>query len=216
MRKASRLAVAGAALCLVVVPAPAWAAADPAAGSASAGAADITVDGQRAFVDPTAPCETGTAPSGQSDPVRVGTTTRFGTATSTCGLNPDGTANVKASGQRFETSVLQRYGGPLIRVRVFSAACSTTADGSSGRIELSGVTGITLPQEIPANYTMRIPGRTPGTPPVAEIVANELIAPTPPDGSLTAHALHIRLFPEGGPASGDIVLGTASCDPFGR
>lgn len=215
MRKASRLAMAGAALCLGVVPTPAWAATDPAAGSASAGAADITVDGQPAFLTPMSPCATGTAPSGQSDPVWAGPTTRFGSATSSCGLNPDGTANVKAYGQRFETTVLQRYGGPVIRVRAFSAACSTTADGSGGRIELSGVTGITLPREIPVNYTMTITGRVPGALPLAEIVANELIAPTPPDGSLTSHALRIRLFPQGGPASGDIVLGTASCDPFG-
>jgi hypothetical protein len=29
------------------------------------------------------------------------------------------------------------------------------------------------------------------------------------------NTVHIKLFPEGGPAEGDIILGTAKCDPFG-
>jgi hypothetical protein len=105
---------------------------------------------------------------------------------------------VQVSGQQFETTVLTQFGGPALRARTFKASCVTTANGSSGHVDLRAASGFTVPQTIPANYTRTVAGRTPGAPPMAEIIVNELIVPTPPDGSLTTNALHIRLFPQGG------------------
>jgi hypothetical protein len=82
-------------------------------------------------------------------------------------------------------------------------------------VELGAASGFTVPQTIPANYATTVAGRTSGAPPMAEIIVNELIVPTPTDGSLTTNALHIRFFPQGGPASGDIVVGSVSCAPYG-
>jgi hypothetical protein len=215
MARGKRVLVAATAVCLAGVPAPAWAQESTATGAGSLGAVDIMVNGQPSQADPIAPCRLGTTPANQTGPLTVGRSTRYGPGTTSCARNDDGTSAVQVSGQRFETTVLTRFGGPSIRARTFKASCATTANGSSGRVELGAVSGFTVPQTIPANYTTTVPGSTPGAPPMAEIIVNELIVPTPPDGSLTSNALHIRLFPRGGPASGDIVVGSASCAPYG-
>jgi hypothetical protein len=213
MARAKRVVVA--ALCLVVVPVTARADEITASGAGSIGAVDITVGQQSAHADPIAPCVVDTTAANRNDPVSVGTTTKYGLGTTTCKRNSNGTASVQVSGQRFETTVLQQFGGPVIRARTFKAGCDTTENGSSGSMELGSVTGFTVPTSIPPNYTVTIPGSTAGAPPMAEIVLNELVVPNPPDGSLTTHAMHIKLFPQGGPASGDIVVGTAACAPYG-
>ncbi|GAB3564615.1 choice-of-anchor P family protein [Amycolatopsis endophytica] len=187
-----------------------------ATGAGSVGAADITVEGMTAHSDPIAPCAVDTTPSNRTDPITVGTKTKYGLGETTCTRNADGTASVKVTGQRFETSVLEQFGGPVIKARTFGAGCNTTANGSNGSMELGTVTGITVPQSIPPNHVVTIPGATPDAPPMAEVVLNELVVPTPADGSLTTNALHIKLFPQGGPASGDILVGSASCSPYGR
>ncbi|NIH82051.1 choice-of-anchor P family protein [Amycolatopsis viridis] len=215
MRRARRI-VTAAVLCGGLVAAPGSAQAQPGAtGAGSVGAADIAVNGTPAHADPIAPCVVDATPAGRTDPVTVGTRTKYGLGSSTCTRNADGTASVKVTGQRFETSVLQQFGGPVIKVRTFGAGCTTTANGSNGTMELGNVTGITVPQNIPPNHTITVPGTTPGAPPMAEVVLNELIVPVPADGSLTTNAMHIKLFPQGGPASGDILVGSARCSPFG-
>lgn len=219
MRRARRIvtvAVCGWTLCGGLVAVPATAQGQPTAtGAGSVGAVDITVNGTSAHSDPIAPCVVDDAPSARTDPVTIGTKTKYGLSSTTCTRNADGTASVKVTGQRFETSVLQQFGGPVIKVRTFGAGCNTTANGSNGSMELGSVTGITVPQNIPPNHTIAIPGTTPGAPPMAEVVLNELIVPVPADGSLTTNAVHIKLFPQGGPASGDILVGSASCSPYG-
>ncbi|MDQ0376923.1 hypothetical protein [Amycolatopsis thermophila] len=216
MRRARRIVVA-ALLCggVVGVPASAQAQQTTATGAGSVGAVDITVDAAPAHADPLATCVVDRTPSGHTDPVTVGGKTSYGSSDTTCTRNTDGTASVKVTGQRFETSVLQPYGGPVIKAGTFGAGCTTTAKGSNGYMELGAVTGITVPESIPANHTITIPGATPDAPPIAEVVLNELVVPSPADGSLTTNAMHIKLFPQGGPASGDILVGSARCSPFG-
>ncbi|NKQ54841.1 hypothetical protein HFP15_18310 [Amycolatopsis sp. K13G38] len=211
---ARAMRIVAAAMCLAVVPATARADQNTAGGAGSIGAVDITVGQASAHSDPIAPCTVDTKPDNRTDPVTVGTKTKYGLGTTTCTRNPNGTASVKVEGQRFETSVLRQFGGPVITVRTFKAGCDTTQNGSSGYMELGAVSGFTVPQNIPANYTTTIPGKTADAPPMAEIVLNELIVPTPADGSLVTNALHIKLFPQGGPASGDILVGSATCAPF--
>ncbi|HKS47270.1 MAG TPA: choice-of-anchor P family protein [Amycolatopsis sp.] len=211
MRRVNKILVT--AFCLAAVPIPALADTPNATGSGSAGAVDLTTGGQITHQDPIAPCAVGTTATSSSSPLVVGTRTRFGSATTSCKRNADSTASVSVSGERFETTVLAPYGGPAIKVKTFKASCDTTENGSRGQIQLGGVSGVSVPSNIPANYTVTIPGPTPSSPPIAAVVLNELITPNPPDGSLTSHPVHIRLFPQGGPASGDIFVGTVACNP---
>jgi hypothetical protein len=204
-----------AALCLAAVPATAQADEVTPAGAGSVGAVHITVGGQTAHADPIAACVVDGTAQNRTDPVLIGTTTRYGLSSTSCTRNADGTAAVQVTGTRFETRVLRQFGGPLITARTFAAGCTTTANGSTGSMELGSVTGFTVPEAIPPNYTITIPGPAAGDPPLADIVLNELVVPSPPDGSLVTSALHIKLFPQGGPASGDILVGTAACDPYG-
>ncbi|MBK1785874.1 hypothetical protein JHE00_16195 [Prauserella sp. ASG 168] len=183
--------------------------------SASLGAADLVVGGVPAQAEPIAECDVAGPTEANTRGVDIGSKTEFGRGASTCERGDDGVSTARADGQRFETDLLKQFGGPTIRVRSFSAECSTTENGSSGYVELGGVSGFTLPESIPPNHSILVPGNDAGDPPLAEIVLNELTAPTPPDGSLTTNALHLKLFPEGGPASGDLYVGTASCDPYG-
>lgn len=207
-----------ATLCagLVAVPLPAQAAPITATASGSVGSIDVTADGQHVQVESIAPCTA-------DGPVRAGTTGGvygnagvFGNSDTACTRQPDGVAIGQSSGRRFKTTLLQAYGGPVITVRTFVARCATTGTGSDGYIEIGEVTGMTVPANIPANYTITISGAGGETRPMAKVVLNELITPRPPDGSLTTNTVHIKLFPEGGPAEGDIILGTAKCDPFGQ
>ncbi|WP_179956884.1 hypothetical protein [Amycolatopsis anabasis] len=200
---------------LVVLPAQAQAQEVVSTAEGSLGSARITVGGQTVAAEPIAACKVGGTLKGTSSGVSVGTTTEYGKGETTCTRDDKGVSTATASGKRFETRVLRQFGGPIIRVQTYGASCATTENGSSGSIQLGAVSGVQIPQEIPANHTVTIPGRQAGDPPMAEVVLNELIAPNPPDGSLITNAMHIKLFPRGGPAEGDIFVGTAGCDPYG-
>lgn len=206
--------IAAIALCMAAVPATASADQISGSGAGSIGAVDIAVGQQTAHQDPIAPCAVGSTADNRNDPVTVGTTTKFGLGTTSCKRNDDGTVSVQVSGNRFETTILKQFGGPAITARTFKSGCNSTANGSNGSMELGAVTGFTVPSSIPPNYTVTIPGAN-GAPPLADIVLNELVVPSPADGSLVTHAMHIKLFPQGGPASGDILVGTAACAPYG-
>ncbi len=181
----------------------------------SLGRVDMVVGGQSVRSGPIARCDADEQPRNNAGVAVVSRTTRYGRGETDCGRDQQGTASAEAGGQRFSTEILRQFGGPTIEVRSYAARCRTTGNGSSGYMELSGISGFTVPSDIPVNHTVTIPGKLPADPPMAEIVVNEVIVPDPPDGSMTTNALHITLFPEGGPASGSLVVGSASCDPFG-
>ncbi|MEU3624186.1 hypothetical protein BS329_18675 [Amycolatopsis coloradensis] len=195
--------------------ATATAEAAPATASAAVGSLDVEIGDEHVVTGDLAPCDVDGPLTGTTQGGATGDFARFGGGESNCGRT-GAVAVGEASGQRFETTLLERFGGPVIKVRTFMAKCSTTKDGSLGYIEFGDVIGFTLPENIPQNYRLTIAGGEDGTT-LASLTVNETVTPTPPDGSLVTHMLHIKLFPQGGgPAKGDIYLGTARCDPYGK
>ena len=203
------LAVTTLATPLLVAAAPAT-----STGWASSGSVDVTIDNEHVVTGELAKCTADGPTTAQTSGGATGDIAAFGVGGTRCGRS--GEASIaQASGHRFEATVLKRYGGPVITVRTYTAKCATSANGSGGEVEIGTVTGITVPAQIPPNDRIVIPGGPAGTA-LATVILNETVTPQPPDGSLVTHALHIKLFPQGGPASGDIYLGTAACDPFGE
>jgi hypothetical protein len=199
------LTVAG----LASVAAPAQAAPGDAVAEASAGALSI---GQ-VTVEPIAACSTEGAPAGQSGEVAVPNVATYSAGSSTCTVDEAGEiAKTTVTGGRFRFDALRQYGGPRIRLTSYTANCDTTLTGSNSSIQFSGLTGVTVPAELPSNHVVTIPGGPDGKP-MATVTFNELVTPSPADGSMTVHLMHIRLFPQGGPASGDAYVGTVHCAP---
>jgi hypothetical protein len=214
MRNARKRTIRLLAVTLLTAPLLAAAAPGTSTGWASAGSLDVTIDNEYVVTGDLAKCTADGPLSARTQGGVTGDVATFGTGESGCGRTGD-VAIAQASGHRFEAAVLKRYGGPVITVRTYSAKCATTATGSGGEVSIGAVGGITVPAEIPPNDRIVIPGGPAGTA-LATVILNETVTPQPPDGSLVTHALHIKLFPQGGPASGDIYLGTAACDPFGK
>ncbi|MBB3661335.1 MULTISPECIES: hypothetical protein [Prauserella salsuginis group] len=181
------------------------------------GMVDVVQDGTDVRVGPIAACHVDGEASGSTPGLTVGEDgelAAYGRGETSCERS-EGRAQAEVSGNRFATSVLEQYGGPKIRVRSYSASCHTTDNGSASSMWLSGVTGFSVPEEIPPNHEVLIPGETENDPPMARIVLNEFTAPEPPDGSLAMSAMRIELFPEGGPVTGDIRVGSSRCAPYG-
>lgn len=216
MRNVIRIGAA-AAVAGALIAAPGTADAVKASqASGAVGGVRVTLDGKQIVEPPIAGCDVNGQPQGSTEGVEApDESASYGKGDTSCSRAQDGTASVRASGHRFSTRALTRYGGPEIRVRDFKANCSTTGFGANGSIEVSGVTGIDLPKDIPANHTVPVHSRENGAL-IANVVVNESRAPHPPDGSLRVSVMRITLFPQGGPASGDIVVGQARCAPFGR
>lgn len=208
-RVCSMLAVTAVAVPLLVAAAPvkstAW---------ASTGSVDVTIENEHIVTGELGKCSVDGPYTGRTSGGTTGDIAVFGTGDAGCGRN--GAVSVaQGQGRRFQLDVLKRFGGPVITVRTFFAKCATTQDGSFAGIEVGATTGISVPENIPANYKIVIPGGEADTA-LATVIVNETLTPTPADGSLVTHALHIQLFPQGGPASGDIYLATAACDPYGK
>jgi hypothetical protein len=203
-------------LAVTTLAAPLLAAAAPgtSTGWASSGSVDVTIDNEHVVTGELAKCTADGPYSARTPGGATGDIAVFGTGDTGCGRSGE-VSIAQAAGHRFEATVLRRYGGPVLTVRTYSAKCATTATGSLGEVAVGAVDGISVPAEIPPNYRIVIPGGPAGTA-LATVILNETVTPQPPDGSLVTHALHVKLFPQGGPASGDIYLATAACDPFGK
>lgn len=183
----------------------------------AAGSVDVVRGGTDVRVGPIAACDVDEQPTGSTPGIAVGEDgelASYGRAETSC-VREDGRASAEVSGQRFSTSVLEQYGGPKLRVRSYSASCRTTENGSTSSMRIGGVTGFDVPEEIPPNHEVLIPGENENDPPMARVVLNEFTAPEPPDGSMSMSAVRIELFPEGGPVTGDIRVGSSSCAPYG-
>jgi hypothetical protein len=203
--------VALAALTLAATPA----AADPPAGSGSVGWTHGLVQGRPISIDNLAGCTVGGVSSASTNGVAATGFVAYGTGKSTCDTDTTtGAAQVTVTGRKFTFDGLKAYGGPVIKLTSFSISCSTVDNGSQSSIKITGLTGVTVPSSIPANYTVDIPSTQPGSPPLARVVLNEVILPDPPDGGLTVNLMHVTLFPEGVAIdSGEVVLGSVSCSP---
>lgn len=208
-------AVAAAALLATgLTSANAVAAAPGAIASGALGEVDVTVDGQPVRQQPIAPCEVDGEEQNDSGRVTVGDVATYWGGETTCGRIGGEEAEVLVEGRYFVTNLLRDWGGPRIKVSSFDLTCHTTENGSAGRFELRGISGFEVPEEIPPNYTVTVAGD--GGEPVAEVVLNEFIAPSPPDGSMRMNAMRIKLLGSAdAEASGDIVLGSVACDPYG-
>lgn len=181
------------------------------------GTVDVVQNGTDVHVGPIAQCHVDGEAEGATPGIAIGDggeLATYGPGETVCGRE-NGRASAEVTGNRFSTSVLEQYGGPKIRVRSYSASCHTTENGSASSMSLSGVTGFAVPEEIPPNHEVLIPGATENDPPMARVVLNEFTAPEPPDGSLAMSAVRIELFPEGGPVTGDIRVGSSECAPYG-
>lgn len=188
------------------------AAAPKKTGAASVGAVSVTLDGVATNKATIAPCTTvGTNTTSGMTPVPG---VVYGRADTSC-TRAKGEATAMASGKRFKVSLLKDHRGPTIQLTSWSVQCSTKKTGSSASMTLSGLTGIKVPSSIPVNYVVKVPAHKKGDPDLAKVIFNELVVPSPPDGSMVMNLMHIKLFPNtpNSPDHGDIVLGTVNCDP---
>lgn len=194
---------------LAFVVAPAQASPGDALAEGSAGALSI---GQTT-VEPIAECSTEGELSGQSGEVAVPNVVTYSSGSSTCTVDEAGEiAKTTVTGGRFRFDALRQYGGPRIRLTSYTAKCETTLTGSGSSIQFSGLTGVSVPSQLPSNHVVTIPGGPDGKP-MATVTFNEALIPSPADGSMTVHLMHIRMFPQGGPTSGDAYVGTVHCAP---
>ena len=194
---------------LAFVVAPAQASPGDALAEGSAGALSI---GQTT-VEPIAECSTEGELSGQSGEVAVPNVVTYSSGSSTCTVDEAGEiAKTTVTGGRFRFDALRQYGGPRIRLTSYTAKCETTLTGSGSSIQFSGLTGVSVPSQLPSNHVVTIPGGSDGKP-MATVTFNEALIPSPADGSMTVHLMHIRMFPQGGPTSGDAYVGTVHCAP---
>lgn len=206
-------AIAAALFTLALAVVPAQASPGDAFAKGSSGAVDATIAGEPVTVDAIAPCDTEGPPQGSSGEVSVSGVVTFASGASECTVNDAGElASVEVTGGRLRVDALRDHGGPRIRLASYEARCHTTLTGSSSWVQFSGASGFDVPEDLPANHVVTIPGED-GEPPLATITLNETIVPSPADGSMTVNLMHIRLFPQGGPDSGDIVVGSVHCAP---
>jgi hypothetical protein len=208
LRRTLTLACAGA-LGLALSAVPAQAAAGDAVATGDAGAATIG----DTVVPPVAACATGSTPQAAGPDAAVPGVVSYADGRSQCAIDDAGEiATVTVTGGQFRLDALRPYGGPTIRLSGYTANCETTLTGAGSSFHFSGLSGVSVPSEIPANYVVTIPGGPDGKP-MAAVTFNETHVPISPDGSMTAHLMHVRLFPEGGPTTGDAYVGTVHCAP---
>lgn len=193
---------------LMLVAAPAQAAPGDAVATGNAGAVTI---GQTT-VPPIAPCATEGTPQATNNEVSVPNVVTFSGSQSVCTIDDVGEiATATVTGGRFRFDALRQYEGPRIRLTSYTAKCNTTLTGSNASFQFAGLSGVSVPAQIPPNHVVTIPGE-PGKP-KATVTFNETVVPDPPNGGMTVHLMHIRMFPQGGPTSGDAYVGTVHCSP---
>ncbi|HEX6357424.1 hypothetical protein [Actinophytocola sp.] len=166
-------------------------------------------------VAPVAPCHTERRLTASNTLTSVPNVVTFRNSKSVCTIDALGEeASVTVTGGRFVFDWLRRWGGPSIRLASYLAKCDAVPEGSESAFQFSGLSGVpgVLPQPVPANHKVTIAGGPNGRP-WATVTFNEVHAPTPQNGSQTVHLMHIKIFPQGGPARGDAYIGTVFCSP---
>jgi hypothetical protein len=208
------LAVAGLVLAGV---SPAQAIPEEGIASGAIGSVEALFDGEPVVLDALAECETDGLADAEAQALEIDDFLEFGDGESTCLLDEEtGVASAESHGDLFRLDALRQYSGPRIRMTNYTASCETTENGSTANFSIGGLSGVTVPQQLPPNYVVTIPSRPAGGPPLAKVTFNETITPDPPDGSMTVNIMRIELFPDGSndEVNGDIVVGTVSCSPF--
>ncbi|OLF17524.1 choice-of-anchor P family protein [Actinophytocola xanthii] len=224
VRKARHGVLVGLSLLALVLPGVGYAGADtvapgvraPALASGSIGAVNIVVDGTPQAIPPIAECQTGANQQASTPGVGVTDFVEFAAGSTRCRASVVAwTTTATVTGGTFRLPGLRRYGGPLIRLASYRVTCAITTSGTEARFQFTGLNGFLAPSTVPRNHVVMIPGPA-GSPPLARVTLNELVTPTPPDGSVRLNLMRIRLFPttpSAAPATGDIVVGSVHCDP---
>ncbi|NBH10392.1 choice-of-anchor P family protein [Amycolatopsis sp. SID8362] len=211
LRSTGVVGLAAAGLFAAAVPAQAA----QAAGSGSAYGASIT-----ATVGPVSVTTGQLAPTNTSNPGNASTglvnvptdLLTVGAITSISEI--DTSNNVTEIGTVFRAdSQLLRLHADLLRARCNAYAADVTATNPGGLTGLSEITNLTIGSTTitptgDVSQTQTIDG-------VGTIILNEQT--TNSDGSLTVNALHIKIDPNidpTGSASGDIILGSATCGTY--
>lgn len=200
-------AVVSTALVLGAVPAGAT-----PLGQTSLGSVDVTRAGHTVTVPPIAQCDVTADQTNSSDGAHANGVATFGGGNTTCTKDATAkTAKMEATGSSFDLTALVPYGGPEIRVSNYTASCSAQVGSTNVSFSFSGLEGVSAPKPIPADYVATV---GPADAPQAKVTFNEVILADPNDGSVTINMLHIQLYPNGGPVSGDVIVGRAACSPL--
>ncbi|MBV9845594.1 MAG: hypothetical protein JOZ47_11030 [Kutzneria sp.] len=202
---------AGAALTVTALVIGAVPAQATPQGQTSLGSVDVTRTGETVQLLPIAQCDVTADQQNSSQGARAGGIASYGSGKTVCTRDVNGkTAKMEASGSTFDFTALVPYGGPRIQLSSYTASCEATDKGTTASFRFSGLSGITAPSPIPANYVATI---GPQDAPQAKVTFNEIILANPNDGSVTINMMHIVLYPNGGPLSGDVIVGAAACSP---
>jgi hypothetical protein len=182
-------------------------------GQTSLGSVDVTRAGRTVTVPPIAQCDVTADQTNSSDGAHANGVAVFGGGNTTCTTDTTAkTAKMEASGSSFDLTALVPYGGPEITLANYTASCGAQVGSTNASFSFSGLRGISAPKPIPANYVATV---GPVDAPQARVTFNEVILADPNDGSITINMLRIQLYPNGGPLSGDVVVGHAACSPVG-
>ncbi|HWC83470.1 MAG TPA: hypothetical protein VG756_26235 [Pseudonocardiaceae bacterium] len=183
------------------------------AGVASLGSASVVQDGVASTVAPVGQCDLAGQPFGDTSGASLPGVVSYGTGHSSCTVQATAnTSTSTATGASFTLTALRSYGGPVISLGSYTVTCTAKVNATNANWEYANLIGITgLPSPLPTDYTREITGAD-GTV-LAKVVLNEVVLPSPNDGSIELNLMHIQLFPDGGPLSGDIYVGSTACSP---
>ncbi|MGO1051873.1 hypothetical protein [Crossiella sp. CA198] len=212
-RSAFRIGVVGAAAAMALSAGltPAYAADLGDAGVAELGS--VTVQGANpSSSGPIIPCNVNEQVAASTPGVSYPGVS-FGIGSTACNKDADGNANIKVTGNKFELNLFNKseYGRRLIRVKTFEATCKSTENSTQAGFKLGGYSGFTLPNPVPQNHVVLVPGKT-GMPPVAKIMVNKVETD---QGAIAMTAMHITLDPDDGYGAigGTITVGATACAP---
>jgi hypothetical protein len=207
------LVVSATALVLAAAPAQATPGAAVAAGSV--GSVRVHLDSEPVTVDPIAACDSAGPQEGSGGDVEVEDLVGYENGRSTCTVDDEGeVASVEVTGGLFWFDGLREFGGPRISLAGYTVRCDTSSTGSTSSIQLSGLSGISAPADLPVNHLVTIANPSVGQPPLATVTLNEAVVPIAADGGSTVNLMHIRLFPAGpGQNTGDVIVGSVHCAP---
>ena len=187
-----------------------------AAGVADAGSATVVRGDHTIPVAPVAPCSLTGQQQGHSNGAARPGIVSYGPASSSCTTDAQAhTSTSTANGTNFALSVLQEYGGPLIRIAGYQVKCTANTTGTDAAWSFNGLSGVPVPAQVPQNYTIPVKA---GNTLLANVILDEITLPNPNDGSITLSMMHIVLFPDGTPPNtepvhGDVYVGSTACSP---
>ncbi|GAA0627734.1 hypothetical protein GCM10010174_54380 [Kutzneria viridogrisea] len=180
-------------------------------GQTSLGSVKVVRGNQPMTLEPLAQCDVTGTQDNSSQGAAVRNVASFGSGTTKCTQDTaNKTAKMEATGSKFAFTALVPYGGPRIELANYTASCAASTNGTQASFQFSGLRGVTVDTPIPQNTAVLV---GPADKPQAKVIFNEITLAQPSDGSVSINMMHIVLFPNGGPLSGDVLVGAAACSP---